>query len=106
MVVDVSSSMKDHDITEAKKAALAMCGELESRDKVSSRIGIVTFDKTAHDLTNGLVSVTEAKKAIGAVSYTHLDVYKRQPWSHPQEVSVTAMPMELWYGEKTLHLRI
>ena len=67
MVVDVSSSMKDHDITEAKKAALAMCGELESRDKVSSRIGIVTFDKTAHDLTNGLVSVTEAKKAIGEI---------------------------------------
>ena len=44
-----------------------MCGELESRDKVSSRIGIVTFDKTAHDLTNGLVSVAEAKKAIGEI---------------------------------------
>ena len=27
----------------------------------------MTFDKTAHDLTNGLVSVTEAKKAIGEI---------------------------------------
>ena len=67
MVVDVSSSMKDPDIKEAKKAALAMCEELESRDKVSARIGIVTFDKTAHNLTNGLVSVAEAKKAIEGI---------------------------------------
>ena len=64
MVMDVSSSMKGEDIAEAKTAATAMCDELASKTNANVNIGIVTFDKEAHNLTNGLVSIEEAKNAI------------------------------------------
>ncbi len=68
MVIDVSSSMKETDITEAKAAANAMCDELTAKDKVDVNVGVVTFDKTAHELTNGLVSIAEAKTAIDSIA--------------------------------------
>ena len=67
MVMDVSSSMKGEDITEAKAAATAMCDELASKTNANVNIGIVTFDKKAHNLTNGLVSIEEAKNAINNI---------------------------------------
>lgn len=67
MVIDVSSSMKDTDIDEAKKAATAMCDELAVKENVDIKVGIVTFDKTAHNLTNGLVSIDEAKNSINNI---------------------------------------
>ena len=67
MVMDVSSSMKGEDITEAKAAATAMCDELASKTNANVNIGIVTFDKEAHNLTNGLVSIEEAKNAINNI---------------------------------------
>ena len=67
MVMDVSSSMKGKDITEAKAAATAMCDELASKTNANVNIGIVTFDKKAHNLTNGLVSIEEAKNAINNI---------------------------------------
>lgn len=45
MVMDVSSSMKGEDITEAKAAATAMCDELASKTNANVNIGIVTFVK-------------------------------------------------------------
>lgn len=67
MVIDVSSSMKDADITEAKKAATAMCDELAAKENVDTKIGIVTFDKAANNLTHGLVSIEEAKSSINNI---------------------------------------
>ncbi|MGN0962970.1 MAG: VWA domain-containing protein, partial [Clostridia bacterium] len=64
LVIDISGSMKAADIAEAKKAAVAVCDELAAQSHVETHIGIVTFDKTAHDLTGGLVTVTEAKDAV------------------------------------------
>ena len=64
IVMDVSSSMKDLDIAEAKKAALSVCDELAAKNNVDTHIGIVTFDRIAHDLTGGLVTAGEAKTAI------------------------------------------
>lgn len=68
LVIDVSSSMKEGDIAEAKSAAIAMCDELAAKDKLDVRIGVVTFDETAHNLTNGLVAIDEAKNAISGLS--------------------------------------
>ena len=68
MVIDVSSSMKETDIAEAKAAANAMCNELAGKDNIETKIGIVTFDKEAHNLTNGLVSIDEARTAINSIS--------------------------------------
>ncbi len=68
LVVDVSSSMKEKDIAEAKAAAIAMCEELAAKDKLNVKVGIVTFDKEAHDLTDGLVSIDKAKTAISGIS--------------------------------------
>ena len=68
MVIDVSSSMKDADIAEAKAAAIAMCDELASKSEIDAKVGIVTFDKEAHNKTEGLVSLDEAKSAINQIS--------------------------------------
>ena len=38
----------------------------------------VRFD-TQSDETSATIPSTEKQKTLGAVSYTHLDVYKRQP---------------------------
>ena len=45
MVIDVSSSMKDADIAEAKAAAIAMCDELASKSEIDAKVGIVTLIK-------------------------------------------------------------
>lgn len=68
MVIDVSSSMKEADIVEAKAAAKAMCDELAAKENVDTNIGIVTFDKTSQNLTDGLVSIDEAKSAIDQIA--------------------------------------
>ena len=67
MVIDVSGSMKDSDIKEAKVAALAMCDELASYTNVETKIGIVTFDRVAHNLTDGMVSISDAKMAVDSI---------------------------------------
>ena len=67
MVIDVSSSMKDADINEAKAAATAMCDELSQKTNVDVKVGIVTFDKTAHQLTSGLVDINTAENAINEI---------------------------------------
>ena len=67
LVVDVSSSMKDADIDEAKRAANAMLDELAAKNNVTVNIGIVTFDKEAHNLTNGLVSIDSARAAVDEI---------------------------------------
>ena len=67
MVIDVSSSMKEQDIDDAKLAAKAMCEELAQKENVETKVGIVTFDKTAHNLTEGLVSISEAENAISNI---------------------------------------
>ena len=59
--------MKGKDITAAKAAATAMCDELASKTNANVNIGIVTFDKEARNLTNGLVSIEEAKNAINNI---------------------------------------
>lgn len=68
MVIDVSSSMKKEDIAEAKAAAKAMCDELAAKENVDTNIGIVTFDKTSRNLTDGLVPIDEAKSAIDQIA--------------------------------------
>ena len=68
MVMDVSSSMKETDIGEAKKAAHALCDQLAEKNKIDVKIGIVTFDKDAHNLTDGLVSIDEARTAIDKIT--------------------------------------
>ena len=47
IVMDVSSSMKEADIKEAKAAAAAMCDELAAKKNVDVRVGVVTFDREA-----------------------------------------------------------
>lgn len=47
IVIDVSSSMKEADIKEAKAAAAAMCDELAAKKNVDVRVGVVTFDREA-----------------------------------------------------------
>ena len=66
--MDVSSSMKPADITEAKSAASQLCDRLNEKNNAKIRVGIVTFDKEAHELTNGLVSVEEAKNKIESIT--------------------------------------
>lgn len=68
MVIDVSSSMKTLDIAEAKAAATAMCDELAAKTHVDVKVGIVTFDKAAHCLTDGLVDIDTAKAAIDGIA--------------------------------------
>lgn len=68
MVIDVSSSMKDVDIQEVKNAANVLCDQLAEKTNVETNIGIVTFDKTAHKLTDGLVSVDAAREAINSIT--------------------------------------
>ena len=63
LVADVSSSMKDEDIAEAKAAVDELCDILAANTNVDVKFGSVTFDKTAHNLTDGLVSVADAKAA-------------------------------------------
>ena len=47
IVMDVSSSMSETDVAEAKAAANAMCDELASKNNVDIRVGVVTFDRDA-----------------------------------------------------------
>ena len=68
MVMDVSSSMKPLDISEAKAAATELCNQLLEKNNVDIKIGIVTFDRVAHNITDGLVSVEEAKAAVEGVA--------------------------------------
>ena len=68
IVMDVSSSMKPADITEAKSAASQLCDRLNEKNNAKIKVGIVTFDKEAHELTNGLVSVEEAKNKIESIT--------------------------------------
>ena len=68
MVMDVSSSMKPLDISEAKAAATELCNQLLAKNNVDIKIGIVTFDRVAHNITDGLVSVEEAKAAVEGVA--------------------------------------
>lgn len=56
--------MKEKDITEAKAAANKMCDVLAEKQNVDIKVGIVTFDKIAYDLTGGLTSINNAKKTI------------------------------------------
>lgn len=67
LVMDVSSSMKEADIREAKAAATALCDQLAEKQNLDIRVGIVTFDQTAHALTDGLVAVADAKAAVDNV---------------------------------------
>ena len=68
IVMDVSSSMYPADITEAKSAASQLCDRLNEKKNAKIKVGIVTFDKEAHELTNGLVSVEEAKNKIESIT--------------------------------------
>ena len=68
IVMDVSSSMKDADITEAKSAASQLCDRLNEKNNAEIKVGIVTFDQEAHELTNGLISVEEAKNKIESIT--------------------------------------
>ena len=71
MVIDASSSMKDNDIAEAKAAATAMCDELARKTNVDIKIGIVSFDQTAAKVTDGLVSIENAKNAIEKIDWAY-----------------------------------
>lgn len=68
MVMDVSSSMEPLDISEAKAAATELCNQLSAKNNVDIKIGIVTFDRDARNITDGLVSVEEAKAAVEDVT--------------------------------------
>ena len=68
IVMDVSSSMYSTDITEAKSAASQLCDRLNEKKNAKIKVGIVTFDKEAHELTNGLVSVEEAKEKVESIT--------------------------------------
>lgn len=68
LVIDVSSSMKDADIKAAKEAAASMLNELESYENTEIKVGIVTFDRTAKNITNGLVSINDAKTKIDDIA--------------------------------------
>ena len=68
IVIDISSSMKDTDIAEAKSAASQLCDRLNEKKNAKIKVGIVTFDKEAHELTNGLVSVEEAKEKVEGIT--------------------------------------
>lgn len=67
MVIDISSSMKELDIEEVKSAATVLCDNLAAKTNVETNIGVVTFDRTAHNLTDGLVSIQEAQAAIDSI---------------------------------------
>lgn len=68
IVMDVSSSMYPADITEAKSAASQLCDRLNEKKNAKIKVGIVTFDKEANELTNGLVSVEEAKEKVESIT--------------------------------------
>lgn len=68
IVMDVSSSMYSTDITEAKSAASQLCDRLNEKKNAKIKVGIVTFDQEAHELTNGLVSVEEAKEKVESIT--------------------------------------
>ena len=68
IVMDVSSSMYSTDITEAKSAVSQLCDRLNEKKNAKIKVGIVTFDKEAHKLTNGLVSVEEAKEKVESIT--------------------------------------
>ena len=68
IVMDVSSSMYPTDITEAKSAASQLCDRLNEKKNAKIKVGIVTFDQEAHELTNGLVSVEEAKEKVESIT--------------------------------------
>ena len=68
IVMDVSSSMYPADITEAKSAVSQLCDRLNEKKNAKIKVGIVTFDKEAHELTNGLVSVEEAKEKVESIT--------------------------------------
>lgn len=68
IVIDISSSMKDTDIAEAKSAASQLCDRLNEKKNAKIKVGIVTFDKEAYELTNGLVSVEEAKEKVERIT--------------------------------------
>ena len=53
---------------------------------------VIAADETSHDFgqikeADGKVSATFVVKNTGAVSYTHLDVYKRQASAYPRTAS-------------------
>ena len=62
LVMDISSSMKETDMKEAKAAAAAMCDELAEKENVDVRVGVVTFDRDAQ-IVSPLTSDLEAVKA-------------------------------------------
>ena len=68
MVIDVSSSMKDADIQEVKNAAEVLCSQLAEMQNLDVKVGVVTFDKNAHDLTGGLTTAAAAKNAVGQIT--------------------------------------
>lgn len=68
IVMDVSSSMYFTDIKEAKSAASQLCDRLNEKKNAKIKVGIVTFDQEAHELTNGLVSVEEAKEKVESIT--------------------------------------
>ena len=68
IVMDVSSSMYPADITEAKSAVSQLCDRLNEKKNAKIKVGIVTFDQKAHKLTNGLVSVEEAKEKVESIT--------------------------------------
>ena len=68
IVMDVSSSMYSTDITEAKSAASQLCDRLNEKKNAKIKVGIVTFDQEAHELTNGLVSVEEAEEKVESIT--------------------------------------
>ena len=75
LVMDVSSSMKETDIQEAKAAAIAMCDELAKKQNVDVQVGVVTFDRDAQvvsQLTGDLESVKTKINTITAKADTNM----------------------------------
>ena len=75
LVMDVSSSMKETDIQEAKAAAIAMCDELAKKQNVDVQVGVVTFDRDAQvvsQLTGDLESVKTEINTITAKADTNM----------------------------------
>ena len=46
---------------------------------------------TADDQVARILELAHKRRGIDAVSYTHLDVYKRQAWVFPEEGSVLSV---------------
>ena len=51
-----------------------------------------------------VVSTKDAPQAIGPVSYTHLDVYKRQLHDSVEDTSVTIVDIRKEFGEQVAHI--